>query len=138
MFNNYRCLVRLLLNLMNMLNKVLLTKYETGVYRGFRGWTVHPSRRISILPELLRDIRLPTGSIMAISCLSGILIEAGNSEPQPTRMTEVYDVIKEFAELVTSFCEEVGPGVTIRLAPPLYRSKPTWFALSYAEIREVR
>jgi hypothetical protein len=99
---------------------------------------VHPARRISVLPELLRDLKTPYGSVVAVSCLAGILIDSGNCEPQATRMTEVYDVLKEFSTLLINFCEEVGPGVTVRIAPPLYRSKPTWLALGYVEFREVK
>jgi hypothetical protein len=96
--------------------QVLITKYETGQYRQFRGWTLYPANRIGLLPETLRGLRLEASATVVLSCVSTILVEAGSSEPQETRLPEVFQVLKDFSTFVLSFCEDSRvPGLQVAM-----------------------
>jgi hypothetical protein len=68
---------------------------------------VYPVNRVSILPEVLSDLKVPPSSTVVISCISTILVEAGTSEPAQSRMPEVFEVLKEYSDLIIRFSEEV-------------------------------
>jgi hypothetical protein len=52
-------------------------------------------------------MKVSASSTVVISCISTLLVEAGTSEPAASRMPEVFQVLKEYADLVIRFCEEV-------------------------------
>jgi hypothetical protein len=61
---------------------------------------------MSLLPEVLSDMKATASSTVVISCVSTLLVEAGTSEPPASRMPEVLQVLKEYSDLLIRFCEE--------------------------------
>jgi hypothetical protein len=59
------------------------------------------------LPGVISDLKVTPSSTVVISCVSTLLVEAGTSEPAASRMPEVYQVLKEYADLIVRFCEDV-------------------------------
>jgi hypothetical protein len=97
---------------------MVISKYESGLYsRFFRGWGVYPANRISLFSETLNGLRLEPTSTVVVSCLSTILVEAGATEPQESRLPEVFQVLKDFSTSLLAFCE--NSSVTGLQVPPI-------------------
>jgi hypothetical protein len=75
---------------------------------------VYPSNRISLLAETLHGLRLQGEATVVLSCVTTLLVEAGSTEPQESRLPEVFQVLKDFSTIVLGYCEESAlPGLKV-------------------------
>jgi hypothetical protein len=84
--------------------KLLLPKFSSGLYGGFRPFTIRPAYRYASFSEVLEDLpRGPTSTVVAAS-FTTMFIDVGSAVPSHLRdeairnaMSDVCEVIHDFA-----------------------------------------
>jgi hypothetical protein len=83
---------------------VLLPKYASGLYSGFKSYVVRPAYCYALFSEALEEIPRGPAGVVVVSSFTTMFIDVGSSSSPSSRdetikqaLSDVYDVLHDFA-----------------------------------------